>query len=57
LEERLRVKQVGGVLSFTLQLGKCVWLTSLVQKDKEDLQEILNDLEELELMDEDAKVP
>jgi hypothetical protein len=24
LEERLRVKQVGGVLSFTLQLGKCV---------------------------------
>merc|ERR1712115_159513 len=27
------------------------------QKDKEDLQEISNDLEELELMEEDARVP
>ncbi|KIW04793.1 uncharacterized protein PV09_03980 [Verruconis gallopava] len=27
------------------------------QKDKEDLQEIVSDLEELELLDEDAKVP
>jgi hypothetical protein len=27
------------------------------QKDKEDLEEIVNELEELELMDEDSKIP
>jgi chaperonin cofactor prefoldin len=28
-----------------------------LQKDKEDLEEIVTELEELELMDEDSKVP
>jgi hypothetical protein len=28
-----------------------------LQKDKEDLEEIVSELEELELMDEDSKIP
>jgi hypothetical protein len=33
------------------------YLLKFPQKDKEDLEEIVSELEELELMDEDSKIP
>jgi prefoldin subunit 4 len=56
LEEKLKQKQVGKILLGVRSVGRLTRPFTL-QKDKEDLQEISNDLEELELLDEDAKVP
>ncbi|KAE9979114.1 hypothetical protein BLS_010155 [Venturia inaequalis] len=52
LEEQLRQKQARQIH----RLSKLV-ATDIPQKDKEDLEEINTELEELELMDEDSKIP
>jgi prefoldin subunit 4 len=51
LEEQLRQKQA----RCCHRLSK--YAANISQKDKEDLEEINTELEELELMDEDSKIP
>jgi prefoldin subunit 4 len=51
LEEQLRQKQVRVFISVSKSAA------NISQKDKEDLEEINTELEELELMDEDSKIP
>ena len=57
LEEKLKQKQVRHFTCVKIAIWTGLTHAITIQKDKEDLQEISNDLEELELMDEDAKVP